>query len=65
MDTFMYSTIVRTSFKGFCKKLYGIEQRVGRLKKFTGDLKACVVQIKVVCDRNKRKRTMSLIFEWI
>lgn len=50
---------------GFCKKLYGIEQRVGRLKKFTGDLKACVVQIKVVCDRNTRRRTICLTFERI
>lgn len=59
----MYNTIVRTSFKGFCKNLYGIEQRVGRLKKFTGDLKACVVQIKVVCYRNTRRKTICPPFE--
>lgn len=48
-----------------CKKLYGIEQRVGRRKKYTtGDLKASVVQINVVCDRNTR-RTICLTFERI
>lgn len=53
--------VLRVFVRRFTKQ----SNKLAVLKKFTGDLKACVVQIKVVCDRNTRKRTISLIFEWI